>query len=110
VRVKLKGFAGKLLDYPVKKGIAKVLKDVAYRSDGAVTQHVVVRWRMDLPPKRNECWFLMTDLKGTVQQHLVQLLQHAGFSPFVQAIPQGHAAATHLLRKVFPRKAGLEHE
>lgn len=68
VTVKLKGFAGKLLDYPVHKGIAKVLKDVAYRADGAVTQHVVVRWPTNLPPKRDECWFLMTDLSGTAHQ------------------------------------------
>jgi hypothetical protein len=65
VCVKLHGFAGKLLDYPVFKGIAKVLQDVAYRSDGAVTQNIVVRWRKNLPPKRDECWFLMTDLTGT---------------------------------------------
>jgi hypothetical protein len=75
VTVKSKGFHGKLLDYPVFKGIARVLKDVAYRADGAVEQHVVVRWRADLPPKRDECWFLMTecwflmtDLKGTAHQ------------------------------------------
>jgi len=68
VTVKLKGFCGKLLDYPVFKGIARVLKDVAYRSDGAVEQHVVVRWKPGLPPKRDECWFLMTDLKGTAHQ------------------------------------------
>jgi len=68
VTVELKGFCGKLLDYPVKKGIARVLKDVSYRSDGAVEQHVVVRWRTDLPPKRDECWFLMTDLKGSAHQ------------------------------------------
>jgi hypothetical protein len=68
VTVKLKGFHGKLLDYPVFKGIARVLKDVAYRADGAVSQHVVVRWKHGLPPKRDECWFLMTDLKGTAHQ------------------------------------------
>ena len=68
VTVKLKGFRGKLLDYPVFKGIARVLKDVAYRADGAVEQNVVVRWRTDLPAKRDECWFLMTDLKGTAHQ------------------------------------------
>lgn len=68
VVVKFKGFHGKLLDYPVYKGIAKVLRDVAYRADGAVTQHVVVRWRKSLPPKRDECWFLMTDLSGTAEQ------------------------------------------
>lgn len=68
VTVKLKGFHGNLLDYPVKKGVAKVLKDVSYRSDGAVTQNVVVRWRKDLPAGRDECWFLMTDLGGTAHR------------------------------------------
>lgn len=68
VTVRLRGFHGKLLDYPVKKGIAKVLKRVSYRSDEAVTQSVVVRWPKDLPPKRDECWFLMTDLPGTAHQ------------------------------------------
>jgi hypothetical protein len=68
VTVRLHGFHGKLLDYPVKKGIAKVLKRVSYRSDEAVTQSVVVRWPKDLPPKRDECWFLMTDLSGTAYQ------------------------------------------
>ena len=68
VTVRLHGFHGKLLDYPVHKGIAKVLKRVSYRSDGAVTQNVVVRWRKDLPKKRDECWFLMTDQQGTAQQ------------------------------------------
>jgi hypothetical protein len=68
VTVRLKGFHGNLVDYPVFKGVAKVLKDVAYRADGAVGQNVVVRWRTDLPPKRDECWFLMTDLKGTAHR------------------------------------------
>ena len=68
VTVRLKGFRGQLLDYPVFKGIAKVLKRVSYRSDGAVTQHVVVRWRKGLPAKRDECWFLMTDQPGTARQ------------------------------------------
>lgn len=68
VTVRLHGFHGKLLDYPVKKGIAKVLKRVSYRSDGAVTQSVVVRWPKDLPRKRDECWFLMTDQPGTAHQ------------------------------------------
>ena len=34
VTVRLHGFHGKLLDYPVHKGIAKVLKDVADPADG----------------------------------------------------------------------------
>lgn len=68
VTVRLHGFHGKLLDYPVKKGVAKVLKRVSYRSDGAVTQSVVVRWPKDLPKRRDECWFLMTDQPGTAHQ------------------------------------------
>lgn len=68
VKVKLKGFEGKLLDYPVFKGIARVLKDVAYRSDGAVKQNIVIRWRKNLPTRRDECWFLMTDLPGRADQ------------------------------------------
>lgn len=68
VKVKLKGFDGKLMGYPMSKGTARVLRDVAYRSDGAVSQNVVVRWRKNLPSKRDECWFLMTDLTGTAHQ------------------------------------------
>ena len=68
VKVKCKGFHGNLLDYPVHKGIARVLKDVDYRSDGAVTHNIVVRWKKNLPAKRDECWFLMTDLGGSAHQ------------------------------------------
>lgn len=68
VTVRLRGFRGKLLDYPVYKGIAKVLKRVSYRSDGAVTQNVIVHWRRNLPKKRDECWFLMTDQPGRAHQ------------------------------------------
>jgi hypothetical protein len=68
VTVHLHGFDGKLLDYPVFKGIAKVLVDVLYRSDRAVRQNIVIRWLRNLPKKRDECWFLMTDLNGSAQQ------------------------------------------
>jgi hypothetical protein len=68
VTVRLRGFHGKLLDYPVYKGIAKVLQRVSYRSDEAATQNVVVHWKRNLPKKRDECWFLMTDQKGSAQQ------------------------------------------
>jgi len=68
VVVKVKGFHGKLLDYPVKKGVAKTLRDVAYRADGAVEQHVVIRWKPGLPAGRDGCWFLMTDLAGTARR------------------------------------------
>ena len=68
VNVQFQGFCGQLLDYPVFQGIAKVLKDVAYRSDGAVTQNIVVCWKKNLPKHRDKCWFLMTDLSGTAAQ------------------------------------------
>jgi len=68
VMVRLHGFYGKLLDYPVYKGMAKVLHRVSYRSDEAVTQNVVIHWKRNLPKRRDECWFLMTDQKGSAQQ------------------------------------------
>ena len=64
VHVRHADYTGKLLDYPVHKGICKLLKSVAYRSHNAVTQNIVVRWVRDLPRKRDECWFLMTDLQA----------------------------------------------
>ncbi len=54
---------GKLKDYPVTKGMAVVWHSVRYRRDDPVTQHVVIRWKEGLPPKRDEPWFLMTDLR-----------------------------------------------
>lgn len=68
VTVRLRGFHGKLLDYPVYKGIARVLKRVSYRSDDAVIQNVVIHWRRNLPKKRDECWFLMSDQPGSAHQ------------------------------------------
>jgi hypothetical protein len=62
VHVRCPSFSGKLLDYPVHKGICKLLRSVAYRSHHPVEQNIVVRWVRDLPPKRDECWFLMSSL------------------------------------------------
>jgi hypothetical protein len=56
-------YQGKLLDFPVKKGICRCLRNVEYRSENPVIQHVVIRWKQGLPKKRDECWFLMTDLE-----------------------------------------------
>jgi hypothetical protein len=64
VYVRCASFTGKLIDYPVHKGICKLLKSVAYRSHHAVMQNIVIRWVRDLPKKRDECWFLMTDLQA----------------------------------------------
>jgi hypothetical protein len=64
VWVKGPRFTGKLLDYPVKKGVRHLLYGVQYRKEDPVTQNVVVRWKPGLPAKRDEAWFLMTDLGG----------------------------------------------
>jgi hypothetical protein len=55
-------YRGKLLDLPVRRGVCRVLRDVEYRKEEPVRQNVVVRWKYGLPPDRDECWFLMTDL------------------------------------------------
>jgi hypothetical protein len=56
-------FRGKLLDYAVYRGICRLLANVQYRKHKPVCQHVVVRWKVGLPEKRDEPWFLMTDLR-----------------------------------------------
>jgi hypothetical protein len=60
-------YRGVLSRYPVHKGIAHVLRDVRYRTDARVRHHVVIRWRPGLPKKRDEPWYLMTDLEGRAE-------------------------------------------
>lgn len=48
--------------YPVKRGVCHLLKDVLYRERDSIRQNVVVCWKKGLPKKRDECWYLMTDL------------------------------------------------
>jgi Transposase DDE domain len=60
-------YRGVLSHYPVRKGIAQVLRDVQYRKDARVTHHVVIRWRPNLPKKRDEPWYLMTNLDGRAE-------------------------------------------
>lgn len=62
VWVETGSFRGKLRDFPVHKGMCRVLRDVLYRKHDPVRQHVVIRWVEGLPAKRDEPWFLMTDL------------------------------------------------
>jgi hypothetical protein len=56
-------YCGLLQKYPVTKGMAVVWQGVRYRKDDPVTQHVVIRWKEGLPKKRDEPWYLMTDLR-----------------------------------------------
>ena len=53
---------GPLRQDPVFKGSAHGLHDVPDRKDARVIHHVVIRWRPDLPKKRDEPWSLMTNL------------------------------------------------
>jgi len=64
VHVRCASYNGKLIDYPVHKGISKLLKSVAYRQHHSVTQNIVVRWVRNLPARRDECWFLMSSLRA----------------------------------------------
>lgn len=68
VWVRADRFRGKLLDYPVKKGIRRMLRRVEYRKQNPLVQNVVVRWKRGLPKRRDECWFLMTDLDRSPSQ------------------------------------------
>ena len=70
--VETRSFRGTLRDYPVHKGMCQVLRDVVYRKHDPVRQHVVIRWVEGLPKKRDEPWFLMTDL-GRAPRRLSRL-------------------------------------
>jgi hypothetical protein len=67
VTVASRRYRGTLRKYPVFKGIAQVLRNVQYRKDTRVTHHVVIRWRLGLPKKRDEPWYLMTNLEGRAE-------------------------------------------
>mgnify|MGYP000309450887 CR=1 FL=1 len=62
VWIRTPDWEGKLSDYPVEKGTCRLLRDVEYRRQHSVKHNVVVYWKKDLPKRRDECWFLMTDL------------------------------------------------
>jgi Transposase DDE domain len=61
-------YTGRLDDYPIQKGMWRVLKDAEYRSDRAARLNVVIRWKQGLPAKRDEPWFLMSNLSGNAVQ------------------------------------------
>lgn len=68
VWIRSRQFTGKLLDFPVKRGTCRCLKNVDYRKTNSVKQHVVIRWKKGLPKRRDECWFLMTDLDASADR------------------------------------------
>jgi hypothetical protein len=61
-------YRGVLRKYPTWKGMAHVLRGVDYRKDRRVRHNIVVRWQPGLPKKRDEPWYLMTDLEGRAQR------------------------------------------
>lgn len=63
VWVETERFRGNLADYPLKKGVRRLLRCHQFRRTNPVAQNVVVYWKQKLPKHRDECWFLMTDLE-----------------------------------------------
>jgi Transposase DDE domain len=66
-------FTGKLVDYPVRKGMRRVLRGVRFRATDPVDVHVVIRWKKGLPEHRDEPWFLVTDLGKASAIRLTEL-------------------------------------
>jgi hypothetical protein len=60
-------YRGVLSGYPTHKGMAHLLRGVLYRADGRVEHNIVIRWRWGLPKRRDQPWYLMTDLEGRAE-------------------------------------------
>jgi hypothetical protein len=73
VRVRHPRFSGKLVDYPVRKGMRRVLRGVRFRSTDPVDVNVAIRWKKGLPEHRDEPWFLVTDLSKGSALRLTEL-------------------------------------
>lgn len=73
VKVRHPRFTGKLVDYPVKKGMRRVLRGVRFRATDPVDVNVVIRWKKGLPDRRDEPWFLITDLGKTSAIQVTEL-------------------------------------
>ena len=68
VTVSCPRYRGVLRKYPTRKGIGHVLRGVDYRKDRRVKHNLVIRWREGLPKKRDEPWYLMTDLDDRAER------------------------------------------
>ena len=66
-------FTGKLVDYPVRRGMRRVLRAARFRATDPVTVNVVARWKRGLPEHRDEPWFLVTDLSKPSAVQLTEL-------------------------------------
>jgi Transposase DDE domain len=61
-------YRGVLRSYPVREGMAHVLRGADYRRDRRVEHHVVARRKPGLPTERDEPWYLMTDPEGRAEK------------------------------------------
>jgi len=73
VQVRHPRFTGKLIDYPVRKGMRRVLRGTRFRATDPVDVNVVIRWKKGLPERRDEPWFLITDLSKASAIGLTEL-------------------------------------
>jgi hypothetical protein len=69
VYVSGEAFTGVLSRYPIRPGQSRVLRDVLYRRQDPVRQHVAVVWRKG----QDEPWFLMTSLVHVKASFLAKL-------------------------------------
>lgn len=68
VTIRCSRYRGVLRKYPVTRGMAHLLREVDYREDRRVRHNIVVRWALGLPAKRDEPWYLMTDLESRAER------------------------------------------
>ena len=73
VSVRHPRFTGKLVDYPVRPGMRRVLRGARFRATDPVTVNVVIRWKRGRPEHRDEPWFLITDLSKPSAVQLTEL-------------------------------------
>ena len=73
VKVRHPRFTGKLIDYPVRKGMRRVLRGARFRATDPVDVNVVIRWKKGLPEHRDGPWFLITDLSKASAIGLTEL-------------------------------------
>jgi len=62
--VQAKRYRGNLLDLPVAPGMQRFWKNVVCGSKPKVTLNLVIYYQRNLPQKRDEPWFLATDLSA----------------------------------------------
>ena len=73
VSVRPPRFTGELIDYPARQGMRRVLRGARFRATDPVTVNVVIRWQRGLPERRDEPWFLTTDLSKPSAVQLTEL-------------------------------------